>query len=109
MEDKTPRKLLPGGSGVFEGLSLRLKLIARLMVDRRVNPLVKLLPIGSLIYLLAPDLAPGPLDDAAVIWLGTYLFVELCPAEVVREHMDALTSVVEGKWHEIEEGEPGED
>jgi hypothetical protein len=32
----------------------------------------------------------GPLDDAAIIWLATYLFVELCPPEVVDEHTRAL-------------------
>jgi hypothetical protein len=37
-----------------------------------------------------PDIAPGPIDDAAVIWLATYLFVELCPPDVVQEHLDAL-------------------
>jgi hypothetical protein len=52
--------------------------------------LLKLLPIGSLVYLVMPDIAPGPIDDAAVIWLATYLFVELCPPDIVQEHLDAL-------------------
>jgi hypothetical protein len=30
------------------------------------------------------------LDDAAVIWIGSTLFVELCPQDVVQEHMRAL-------------------
>jgi uncharacterized membrane protein YkvA (DUF1232 family) len=107
MGDKSPRKLIPStGGGVFQELSLRLKLIRRLIADRRVSPLLKLLPIGSLIYLLLPDLLPGPIDDAAVLWLGVSLFVELCPPEVVREHVDALTSVIEGEWREAEDGEP---
>ena len=41
-------------------------------------------------YLVLPDIVPGPIDDAAVIWLATYLFVELCPPDVVQEHLDAL-------------------
>ncbi len=65
--------------GVFHDLLLRIKLILRLMVDRRVNLLVKLLPIGSLVYLLVPDFLPGPFDDAAMIALLSYLFVELFP------------------------------
>lgn len=81
------------GSGVFHELALRIKLILRLMADRRVSPLLKLLPLGSLAYLLAPDLVPGPLDDVAMIWLLAYLFVELCPPDVVAEHMRALTSI----------------
>ena len=37
-----------------------------------------------------PDIAPGPIDDAALIWLATYLFVELCPPGVVQEHLETL-------------------
>ena len=62
----------------------------RLIGDARVNPLLKLLPIGSLLYLIIPDLAIGPIDDVAVIWLGSYLFIELCPPPVVAEHTKAL-------------------
>jgi hypothetical protein len=91
------------GGGVFDGIATRIKLILRLLRDRRVNPLLKLLPIGSLIYLVVPDVAPGPIDDALVIWLGSTLFVELCPSEVVKEHLDALQSVIEGEWREIQE------
>ena len=91
------------GGGFFGNLTVQIKLILRLMGDRRINPLLKLLPIGALIYLIVPDIAFGPIDDAVVIWLGTALFVELCPPEIVREHRDALTSVIEGEWRDIEE------
>jgi len=94
-----------GGGGLFGNLTVQIKLILRLMGDRRVNPLLKLLPIGALIYLIVPDIAFGPIDDAFVIWLGTALFVELCPPEIVKEHRDALTSVIEGEWRDIEEDE----
>lgn len=91
MSDKPNRKImLPQNGGFFQDLTLRLKLIMRLLGDGRVNPLLKLLPIGSLVYLIVPDIAPGPIDDAAVIWLATYLFVELCPPNVVQEHLDGL-------------------
>jgi hypothetical protein len=93
MSVKNDRKItLPQNKGFFQDLTLRIKLILRLLGDGRVNPLLKLLPIGSLIYLVVPDIAPGPVDDAAVIWLATYLFVELCPPEVVQEHLDALNA-----------------
>jgi len=88
----------PGG--IFSGISNQVKLIIRLMADRRVSPLIKLLPIGSLAYLLAPDLAPGPIDDALVIWLGTTLFVELCPPEVVKEHLDDIKRTIPGEWRD---------
>ena len=99
--------VVSSGGGVVRDLVLRFKLILRLMGDRRVNPFVKLLPLASLAYLIWPiDLAPGialpvvgALDDVALVSLGAYLFIELCPPDVVQEHMQHLTSnmdVVEG-------------
>jgi hypothetical protein len=91
MSEKTNRKImLPQSGGFFQELTLRIKLILKLLGDSRVNVLLKILPIGSLIYLVMPDIAPGPIDDAALIWLATYLFVELCPPDVVKEHLEAL-------------------
>jgi uncharacterized membrane protein YkvA (DUF1232 family) len=84
MAKKKPSGLmLPSQGGVLRDLVLRIKLILRLMGDKRINPLLKLLPLGSLVYLVWPvDLVPGvalpvvgALDDAAVLWLGAYLFV----------------------------------
>jgi len=82
---------------MFRPAVLRFKLIMRLMGDRRVNPLFKLIPVGALIYLISPiDLIMGipgvaALDDAAILWFGSSLFVELCPIDVVNEHMQELT------------------
>lgn len=78
--------------GFLKGITRQLRLIARLMADRRVNPLVKLLPVGALIYLVVPtDLMPLlPFDDAAVLWLGGSLFLEMCPAAIVQEHLRAI-------------------
>lgn len=93
MPEKPNQKIIPSqDGGFFQGLSLRLKLIVRLLGDSRVSPLLKLLPLGSLVYLVVPDIAIGPIDDAAVIWLATYLFVELCPPAVVQEHLEALNA-----------------
>jgi hypothetical protein len=97
MANKKPRTIIPGGGGFFGELSIRAKLIIRLFRDRRVNIFLKLLPVGALVYLFMPDF-PGPFDDAAVIWLGTYLFVELCPPEVVQEHLNDLHRVIPGKF-----------
>ncbi|MGA9531916.1 MAG: hypothetical protein WBR18_04300 [Anaerolineales bacterium] len=103
MSNPTPGPIIPRPSGLFGQLGQRVKLIVRLLKDSRVSPLVKLLPLGSLIYLLVPDLAPGPLDDAAIIWIGSYLFVELCPPEIVQEHMDELEAVIDGEWRDLDE------
>jgi hypothetical protein len=92
MVEKNNQTIAPYRGGVFFDLMNRLRLILRLIRDRRVNFIIKLLPIGSFIYLVIyPDLAPGPIDDAAIIWLGLYAFVELCPPEVVDEHVAALS------------------
>ena len=84
--------------GMFRDLMLRLKLIVRLMGDNRVNPLLKLLPVASLVYLFFPfdliSVIPGvsALDDLAIVSLGGYMFIEFCPPDVVQEHMKRLTS-----------------
>ncbi len=82
--------------GFFGELYTNLKLILRLVKDKRVNFFLKLLPIGALIYLVVPlDVLPiNPIDDAMIIWLGGYLFIELCPQHVVKEHLKALRSPV---------------
>ena len=108
-DDKKERGdlIVPPKDGVFRDLVMRLKLIGRLMADSRVNPFIKILPLASLAYLFWPfDLAPGvalpiigAVDDVAIVWLGSYLFIELCPPGVVNEHMEQLTSnmdIVEG-------------
>lgn len=89
--------------GLVDGLTLRAKLILRLIWDSRVHPLLKLLPIGSLMYFIIPDFLPGPIDDAFLLWVGTSMFVELCPADVVQEHMDKLNEVIDGDWRELDE------
>ncbi len=63
----------------------QLQLIMRLMRDERVHPLVKLLPFLSLIYLVYPDLIPGPFDDAVVITLFLQFFLSLVPDDLVDE------------------------
>ncbi len=90
MTDQSHNKLTPSNPGFFQDILLRIKLIYRLMGDKRVNPFLKLLPVGALIYFIIPDLAIGPLDDAAVLGLASYLFIELCPDAVVQEHMRNL-------------------
>ncbi|MFP3854358.1 MAG: hypothetical protein ACLFWD_08715 [Anaerolineales bacterium] len=103
MDKDHNQPIVPSSGGFFDQIGSRVKLIIRLMKDRRVNPLLKLLPVGSLLYLLIPDFAPGPIDDAAIIWIGAYLFVELCPPEIVEEHRRELDSIIEGQFREVSE------
>jgi hypothetical protein len=95
MSEKPERKItFPRGGGILQDITLRAKLVLRLISDPRVSLFLKLLPIGSLAYLVIPDLVPLPFDDAAIIWLATYLFVELCPPGVVQEHLDDLAKTL---------------
>ncbi len=110
MPRSMPKSIQP-----FEGGNLitRARLILRLLRDRRVHPLLKVIPVLAVAYLFIPDLVLGPLDDAAVVWLGMAIFVELCPPEVVAEHWRALVEgvpptptdapddIVDGEYREI--------
>ena len=92
------RKMLPAPQGgMLKGLTQQIKLIARLMGDSRVSPLLKVLPVASVAYWLMPlplDNVIPVIDDAAILWIGSTLFVELCPQDVVTEHKEDLGLLV---------------
>lgn len=120
-EKKNSDIIVTQQGGVVRNVVNQLKLIFRLLGDKRVSFLAKLVPLGAFAYLLMPaDIAPnvvlpviGMVDDAAILWLGTYIFTELCPPEVVDEHMKALAGnmkpgdanddVVDGETTEVKE------
>lgn len=98
MAEKKPSNITitPQQGGVVRNVLNQMKLILRLMRDSRVNFFAKLIPVGAFIYLIFPIDAItfpviGVVDDAALLWLGSYVFTELCPPEVVAEHMKALS------------------
>jgi uncharacterized membrane protein YkvA (DUF1232 family) len=103
MTDNRRKLLVPPKGGMMKDFVKRLKLIGKLMGDNRVNIFLKALPLASVAYLIMPfDLAPGvalpiigALDDAAILWIGSTLFVELCPNAVVQEHMDELDMIAD--------------
>ena len=113
-EKNKQRKVAKVDGNIIRELILRVKLVLRLMGDSRVSGLTKLLPWGSLAYLIMPiDFIPGGLmtvigaaDDVAVMWFGFSLFLELCPPHVVEEHRAQLTGqVVPSQEGEIIDGE----
>jgi uncharacterized membrane protein YkvA (DUF1232 family) len=68
------------------------RLYWRLFRDRRVSLIPKALLVLTLVYVLSPlDVVPdflpgiGEMDDVVVVLAGLWLFVRLCPPEVVRE------------------------
>jgi uncharacterized membrane protein YkvA (DUF1232 family) len=108
---KSGKFIVPSQGGAMRSFVNHLKLVARLMADRRVNIFLKVLPLASLGYLILPaDLIPvvpfvSALDDAAILWVGSTLFVELCPDEVVKEHRKALQSNLQDTSEEIVDAE----
>jgi uncharacterized membrane protein YkvA (DUF1232 family) len=92
------------------------RLILRLLGDRRVPIWPKLIIPATVAYILwpvdllmDPILGLGQLDDVAVLLIGLKLFVELCPTDIVRQHLDELASVIEGSYRVVTEDEETED
>lgn len=57
----------------------------RLLWDPSVPSFLKLvLPIAAFVYFVLPDLIPGPLDDAAVLYLALYFFLRTAPPAAVQ-------------------------
>jgi uncharacterized membrane protein YkvA (DUF1232 family) len=86
------------------------RLAWRLFWDSRVPFWTKLIPPAVLVYLFLPvDFLPDPalglgqLDDLAILLIGTKLFIELAPTDIVREHLTALGARIQ-EWR-VQEGE----
>jgi hypothetical protein len=91
---------------MIENLVVHMKLILRLLRDRRVSPLLKIIPLFTVLYFVIPDPIPLPfeLDDWGVLIVGMYLFMQLCPPEIVAENLEAIRKgTIPGSWKE-----PGE-
>jgi len=100
---------IPEGS-FFRELVQQVKLAYNLMLDPRVHPLTKLIPVVALGYLLLPtdvipDIIPvlGQADDVVVLMMGLRLFFEFAPATVVQEHLQKLVAHVKGNWSVVDE------
>jgi len=114
MADKKKVVRVGEAAGILAEVIKNIKLIWRLLNDRRVSSWLKMIVPATLLYLLfpidiIPDIAPGlgQLDDIAVILLGLKIFVEMCPEEIVRQHLDELASVA-SQWRVVEEDETPE-
>ena len=103
---------IPEGSWIRE-IVQQAKLAYYLMLDPRVHPLTKLIPIAAAAYLILPvDLSPdfvpviGQLDDVAILMLGLRFFFELSPQDVVHEHLARLTRTIRGGWDVVNNPPP---
>jgi len=102
----------PVSLGFLADLIRHARLAWRLWRDPRISLWLKAIVPASVCYVILPlDFLPdlflglGQLDDLAVIIFGVTLFIELCPSEVVREHMQSLMD--EMNWHiEPDSGSP---
>ncbi len=91
-------------SAFFRGVGDHFRLIWELWVDARINPLLKLLPLGSIIYFISPlDIAIPVLDDLGLFWLLTNLFIELSPEEIVEEHRQRITNTINREWKDVDD------
>lgn len=98
--DYNSKKINNLDSNMLRNLLTRGRLVLRLLNDSRIGFMQKLIPIGSLIYLISPiDFIMGipglsALDDVGVILFGFTLFIEMCPPAIVDEHLAELTGRV---------------
>ena len=88
----------------FRGIADHFQLVWALWEDPRINPLLKLLPLGSLLYFLSPlDIVIPIIDDLGLLWLLTYLFIKLSPEEIVEEHRQKITNTIHREWKESDD------
>ena len=102
-----------------------LKLIFRLMLDRRIPLRLKLILPVALIYLISPlDIVPdilpvlGRIDDILVIFTAIAIFLGLSPRKILIEHFRGTTvtgktpnrkdKVIDGQYRSIENEEDDE-
>jgi len=83
--------------GFFSELWQRARLVYKLLLDPEVPIYLKVLPFAAVVYLLfpfdfIPDVIPGfgQLDDITILVLGTKLFIDLAPKQVVARHLQSM-------------------
>jgi uncharacterized membrane protein YkvA (DUF1232 family) len=105
-DPRPPRQPIKYRPSVFVRIANYLKLFWRLLLDPRVSILLKLIPFGALVYGISPlDWVIPVVDDLVILFLGIYLFVELCPEDIVNAHRQAIEGVLEGKARDAQDDE----
>lgn len=86
-----------GETGFLGDIVKNIRLAWRLFWDSRVPFWQKLVPPATLLYVLSPfDIIPdalvglGQLDDFSVILLGIWAFIQICPQNIVQEHLEQI-------------------
>jgi uncharacterized membrane protein YkvA (DUF1232 family) len=105
-DPRKPRQPIPYRTSVFVRIANYLKLFWRLLLDPRVSILLKLIPFAAFVYGVSPlDWVIPVVEDLLIAVLGVYLFVELCPTEIVAQHRQAIEGVLEGKARDAQDDE----
>jgi uncharacterized membrane protein YkvA (DUF1232 family) len=95
-----PRFLFTGRAlQVIAHLPDFVRLYWRLFRDARVSIVAKAVLVLTLAYVIwpvdiVPDFVPllGEVDDLGVVLSGLWLFIRLCPAEVVRDRVREIST-----------------
>jgi uncharacterized membrane protein YkvA (DUF1232 family) len=95
-----PRFLFTGRAlQVIAHLPDFVRLYWRLFRDARVSIVAKAVLVLTLAYVIwpvdiVPDFVPllGEVDDLGVVLSGLWLFIRLCPAEIVRERVREIST-----------------
>lgn len=92
----------------FQEVIQNFQLIWRLIKDPNVPIVLKLIPAGTLVYLIMPiDVLPdaflglGQLDDLGVLLVGLKAFVEMAPKDIVSQHRQELRGELLGSDKEL--------
>lgn len=79
---------------LFRDVSLAM----RLVIDRRVGGMTKLIPLLTMLYIISPiDLVPdfllpfGIVDDLSAFVVGLQMFIHSAPPDVVKEYRTGKT------------------
>ena len=100
--------------GFWLSLINSFRLAWKLLLDRQVPWVVKLIPLFVVLYIVSPiDIVPdfipvvGQLDDLAVLLIGIQVFIALSPRDVVKRYRDEINGVPPGGGWTVTNNAPG--
>ena len=101
-----PFSMEGGIQNMIQNIMFHGKLVLRLMKDDRIPMQYKLIPFGAILYFIFPFDIPGPIDDLAILWFATKMFIDRCPPDIVDEHTEAINSVIDAEFKEGNGSDP---
>ena len=91
-----------GSPGFWLSLINSFRLAWKLLLDRQVPWVVKLIPLAAVAYMVLPiNYIPvfGQLDDLVALLIGIQVFIALSPRDVVKRYRDEINGVPpDGGW-----------